>query len=210
MEIMKQKLSHGAKMIKLGNQAKIFRKTFGIREGEKVLLASQCYLYTTAGAIAGILFISTERVAFCSDRSIKTYSTTGELLKFQYKVNCRPPRVLAGETNETGHDLPAKETTAWTLNYTSSGPRLIEIMKQKLSHGAKMVQLGSPGKIFKKTFGIREEEKLLQASPCYLYTTAGAIAGILFVSTERVAFCSDRSIKTYSSTGKLLKFQYKR
>ncbi|KAI3502049.1 hypothetical protein L1887_30080 [Cichorium endivia] len=91
----------------------------------------------------------------------------------------------------------------------SSGPKLIEIMKQKLSHGAKMIQLGSPGKIFKKTFGIREEEKLLQASPCYLYTTAGAIAGILFVSTERVAFCSDRSIKTYSSTGKLLKFQYK-
>ncbi|KAI3698668.1 hypothetical protein L2E82_42391 [Cichorium intybus] len=87
MEIMKQKLSHGAKMIKLGNQAKIFRKTFGIREGEKVLLASQCYLYTTAGAIAGILFISTERVAFCSDRSIKTYSTTGELLKFQYKFS---------------------------------------------------------------------------------------------------------------------------
>ncbi|KAI3502047.1 hypothetical protein L1887_30078 [Cichorium endivia] len=87
MEIMKQKLSHGAKMIKLGNQGKIFRKTFGIREGEKVLLASQCYLYTTAGAIAGILFVSTERVAFCSDRSIKTYSTTGQLLKFQYKVS---------------------------------------------------------------------------------------------------------------------------
>ena len=82
-------------------------------------------------------------------------------------------------------------------------------MKQKLSHGAKMIQLASLGKIFRKTFNIREEEKLLQASQCYLYTTAGAIAGILFVSSERVAFCSDRPMKTYSATGKLLKFHYK-
>ncbi|KAL7607723.1 putative GEM-like protein 8 [Lactuca sativa] len=94
-------------------------------------------------------------------------------------------------------------------NHASSGPKLIEIMKQKLSHGVKMIQLGSQGKIFRKTFGIREEEKLLQASQCFLYTTAGAIAGILFVSTERIAFCSDRSLKTYSPTGELLKFQYK-
>ncbi|CAI9275383.1 unnamed protein product [Lactuca saligna] len=65
----------------------------------------------------------------------------------------------------------------------SSSPKLIEIMKQKLSHGAQMIQLGS--------------------------TPAGAIAGILYVSTERVAFCSDRSLKTYSPTGELLKFQYK-
>ncbi|CAH1414685.1 unnamed protein product [Lactuca virosa] len=58
----------------------------------------------------------------------------------------------------------------------SSSPKLIEIMKQKLSHGAQMIQLGStPGKIFRKTFGIREEEKLLQASQCYLYTTAGEL-----------------------------------
>ncbi|CAH1414683.1 unnamed protein product [Lactuca virosa] len=97
-----------------------------------------------------------------------------------------------------------------TEREASSSPKLIEIMKQKLSHGAQIIQLGStPGKIFRKTFGIREEEKLLQASQCYLYTTAGAIAGILYVSTERVAFCSDRSLTTYSTTGELLKFQYK-
>ncbi|CAH1414687.1 unnamed protein product [Lactuca virosa] len=91
----------------------------------------------------------------------------------------------------------------------SSGPKLIEIMKEMLSHGAKMIQVGSQRKIFRKTFSIREGEKLLKASECNLYTTAGAIAGILFVSTERVAFCSYRSIETYSTTGKLLKFQYK-
>ncbi|KAJ9549461.1 hypothetical protein OSB04_022004 [Centaurea solstitialis] len=91
----------------------------------------------------------------------------------------------------------------WIKNYVSLGPKLIEIMKHKLSHGA------SQCKSFRKNFGLREGEKLLQASQCYLYTTAGAIAGLLFVSTERVAFCSNKFIKTYSTTGKLLKYQYK-
>ena len=91
----------------------------------------------------------------------------------------------------------------------SLGPKLTEIMKHKLSYGEKIIQYGSQDKIFRKNFSIKEGEKLLQASQCYLYTTSGAIAGLLFVSNERVAFCSDRSIKTYSATGKLLKFQYK-
>ncbi|CAI9275379.1 unnamed protein product [Lactuca saligna] len=57
----------------------------------------------------------------------------------------------------------------------SSGPKLIEIMKEMLSHGAKMIQVGSQRKIFRKTFSIREGEKLLKASECNLYTTAGKL-----------------------------------
>ncbi|KAL4569966.1 hypothetical protein LXL04_025615 [Taraxacum kok-saghyz] len=91
----------------------------------------------------------------------------------------------------------------------SSGPKLIETIKEILNLGAQMIQVGSQRKIFRKTFGIREGEKLLKASQCNLYTTAGAIAGILFVSTERVAFCSYKSIEAYSTTGKLINFQYK-
>ncbi|KAL4569965.1 hypothetical protein LXL04_025614 [Taraxacum kok-saghyz] len=250
IEIVKQKLNHGAKMIQLGSLGKIFRKTFSITEEEKLLQAFQCYLYTTAGAIAGILFVSTERVAFCSDRSIKTYSSTGELLKFQYKVSI-PLGKIKGVRESMNMRRPSynyvelvtvDDFSFWFLGFekmgrvlatvgfycdvermkyrvgekgemsvfsSSSGPKLIEMVKQKLNHGAKMIQLDSLGKIFKKTFSIREEEKLLQASQCYLYTTEGEIAGILFVSTERVAFCSDRPMKTYSTTGKLLKFHYK-
>lgn len=91
----------------------------------------------------------------------------------------------------------------------SLGTKLIEIMKHKLTYGAKIIQFGSQDKLFRKNFSTTDKEKLLQASQCYLYTTAGAIAGLMFVSTERVAFCSHKSIKTYSTTGKLLKFQYK-
>jgi len=55
------------------------------------------------------------------------------------------------------------------------GPKLIEIMKHKLSYGAKTLPLDREGKIFSKNFSMSDCEKLLHASRCSLYTTAGAI-----------------------------------
>ncbi|KAJ0740062.1 putative GEM-like protein [Helianthus annuus] len=94
-------------------------------------------------------------------------------------------------------------------NHVSLGPKLLEIVKHKLSYGVKILPLGREGKIFNKNFSARDTEKLLHASRCSIYTTAGAIAGILFVTNERVGFCSDRSVKTYSAAGEMFKFQYK-
>ncbi|CAL5354335.1 unnamed protein product [Camellia sinensis] len=85
-ETVKGKLSLGAKIIRAGGVEKIFKHNFSIREGEKLLKASQCYLSTTAGPIAGLLFISTDKVAFFSDRSIKLSSPTGEFIRIRYKV----------------------------------------------------------------------------------------------------------------------------
>ncbi|XP_008437047.2 GEM-like protein 4 isoform X4 [Cucumis melo] len=79
------KLRLGAKIIRQGGRKNIFKQVFGIVEGEQLLKASQCYLSTSAGPIAGLLFISTEKVAFCSEQSITFSSPTGELLKTPYK-----------------------------------------------------------------------------------------------------------------------------
>lgn len=90
-ETVKGKLSVGAKIIKNGGRENIFRQVFGKGEEEenreKLLKASQCYLSTTAGPIAGILFISTHKVAFCSERPITLpCSPSGILLRTPYKV----------------------------------------------------------------------------------------------------------------------------
>lgn len=85
-ETVKGKLSVGAKIIKKGGRENIFRDVFGVSDGEKLVKASQCYLSTTAGPIAGILFISTEKVAFCSERSIAVQSNSGGILRTPYKV----------------------------------------------------------------------------------------------------------------------------
>lgn len=85
-ETVKGKLSVGARIIKEGGRENIFKHIFGVSDGEKLLKASQCYLSTTAGPIAGILFISTQKVAFCSERSITLPSAKGDCVRTPYKV----------------------------------------------------------------------------------------------------------------------------
>ena len=59
-----------AKKIKKGGRRNIFLEKFDARAGEKMLKASHCFLSTETGAVPGLLFISTEKIAFCSQRSI--------------------------------------------------------------------------------------------------------------------------------------------
>lgn len=85
-ETVKGKLSLGIKILQVGGVSKIFKWNFNVKEGEEVLKTSQCYLSTTSGPIAGLLFISTDKVAFCSERSIKLSSSNGKPLRVCYKV----------------------------------------------------------------------------------------------------------------------------
>lgn len=86
-ETVKGKLSLGARIVRVGGVRKIYKKLFTVSEGEKLLKASQCYLSTTAGPMAGLLFISTHNIAFCSDKSIKLSSPNGEEhVRIHYKV----------------------------------------------------------------------------------------------------------------------------
>ncbi|XP_040966126.1 putative GEM-like protein 8 [Gossypium hirsutum] len=89
------------------------------------------------------------------------------------------------------------------------GPKISETVKGKLSLGARILQVGGVEKIFKQLFSVREGEKLLKACQCHLSTTVGPIAGLLFISSQKVAFCSDRSIKIPSPNGEMLRVHYK-
>ncbi|KAG6773650.1 hypothetical protein POTOM_020942 [Populus tomentosa] len=89
------------------------------------------------------------------------------------------------------------------------GTRITETLKGKLSLGARIIQVGGVKKVFRKLFGVGEGERLLKVCQCYLSTTAGPIAGLLFTSTEKIAFCSERSIKLSSPEGKLTRIHYK-
>ncbi|THG02085.1 putative GEM-like protein 8 [Camellia sinensis] len=99
-ETVKRKLSLGAKIIRAGGVEKIFKHHFSIKEGEKLLKVSQCYLSTTAGPIGGLLFISTNKVAFCSDRSIKLSSPTGEFARIRYKVLIPVEKILRANESQ--------------------------------------------------------------------------------------------------------------
>lgn len=85
-ETVKAKLSLGARIVQAGGVDRVFRHLFGVEEGEKLLKASQCYISTSAGPIAGLLFISTEKIAFHSDRPLTLTSPQGEVTRVPYKV----------------------------------------------------------------------------------------------------------------------------
>ncbi|XP_019166828.1 PREDICTED: GEM-like protein 4 [Ipomoea nil] len=89
-------------------------------------------------------------------------------------------------------------------------PKITDTVKGKLILGAKLLQAGGVQKVFKNNFSpVRDDEKLLKASQCYLSTTSGPMPGLLFVSTHKLAFLSDRSIKIPCSTGKSERMHYK-
>ena len=89
------------------------------------------------------------------------------------------------------------------------GPKLSDTVKGKLTLGAKILQAGGVEKMFRQWFSVDKNENLLRASQCYLSTTAGPIAGLLFVSTARVAFRSDRSLAVSTPRGDKARVPYK-
>lgn len=107
-ETVKGKLRLGAKIIQEGGRENIFKQVFGVREGEELLKASQCYLSTTAGPLPGLLFISTEKVAFCSERSITFPSPNGQFVRKPYKVVI-PVRKIERANRSENMDKPQQK-----------------------------------------------------------------------------------------------------
>ncbi|WOL18931.1 GEM-like protein 4 [Canna indica] len=99
-ETLKGKFNLGTKILQAGGVERVFRKNFCIEKGEKLLKAFQCYLSTTAGPIAGMLFISNKKIAFHSDRSLRLTSPKGNLARVPYKVLIPVERVKRASQSE--------------------------------------------------------------------------------------------------------------
>ncbi|KAH9612130.1 hypothetical protein KSS87_002610 [Heliosperma pusillum] len=127
----------------------------------------------------------------------------GLLSRFVYDEasNMQPMKLLPvpSGNNNVDMSLTIKHTKVESVLSTVN-----KLLRRTLSIGAKI------DKVFRQIFSVREEEELLRASRCCLSTTAGPIPGRLFISTVKLAFCSDRAIaKVTSPTGELLQFHYK-
>jgi len=109
--------------------------------------------------------------------------------------------------------LVTQWSCSWLINLwwyaVKLGPKISDTVKGKLSLGARILQVGGVEKVFMQLFSVKNGEKLLKASQCYISTTSGPLAGLLFISTHKVSFCSERSIKAYSSNGHLIRIHYK-
>ncbi|CAL0310873.1 unnamed protein product [Lupinus luteus] len=88
-------------------------------------------------------------------------------------------------------------------------PKISETVKGKLSLGAQILKAGGLERVFKHFLASKDRESLLKVSQCYLSTTSGPLAGFLFISTHKVAFCTERSIKVFNGKGQMCRIRYK-
>ncbi|KAL5140302.1 GEM-like protein 4 [Glycine soja] len=216
-ETVKRKLSLGARILQVGGVEKVFKQFFSVREGERLLKVS-----TTSGPLAGLLFISTDKVAFCSERSMKVFTQKGHMLRIYYTTSLLHNLVVGTPVISATYDqlqksvnryLPGPATQCQYSTTTSKQMRLrtniSETVKRKISLGARILRVGGVEKVFKQFFSMEEGERLLKVSQCYLSTTSGPLAGFLFISTDKVAFCSERSMKVFTRKGHMLRIRYK-
>ncbi|MBA0735107.1 hypothetical protein Gogos_018982 [Gossypium gossypioides] len=61
----------------------------------------------------------------------------------------------------------------------------------RIAQGTKVLAEGGYEKIFGQTFETVPEEQLQNSFACYLSTSAGPVMGVLYVSTAKLAYCSD-------------------
>jgi len=64
----------------------------------------------------------------------------------------------------------------------------------RIAQGTKVLAEGGYEKIFRQTFDTVPEEQLKKSYACYLSTSAGPVMGILYLSTAKLAFCSDNPL----------------
>ncbi|TXG55980.1 hypothetical protein EZV62_017293 [Acer yangbiense] len=82
-----------------------------------------------------------------------------------------------------------------------TGHSVSEVAWGKVNLTAKAITEGGFESLFKQTFQTDPNEKLKKTFACYLSTTTGPVAGTLYLSTARVAFCSDRPLSFAAPSG---------
>ncbi|XP_054811499.1 GEM-like protein 2 isoform X3 [Prosopis cineraria] len=83
------RLVEGTKVLTYGGYDRVFENTFGIMQGEKLLKQYACYISTSTGPSIGTLYISTKRLAFCSDYALRYYPVSPHNSQSIYYKICR-------------------------------------------------------------------------------------------------------------------------
>ncbi|OIV93045.1 hypothetical protein TanjilG_20707 [Lupinus angustifolius] len=79
------RIAQGTKVLAEGGYEKIFLRTFDTVPGEHLQNSFACYLSTSAGPVMGVVYISTAKLAYCSDNPL-SYTTDDQTEWSYYKV----------------------------------------------------------------------------------------------------------------------------
>lgn len=82
-----------------------------------------------------------------------------------------------------------------------TGPSVSEAAWGKLNLTAKALTEGGFEPLYKQIFPTDPNEQLKKTFACYLSTTTGPVSGTLYLSSTKVAFCSDRPLSFRAPSG---------
>uniref|UniRef100_A0A803PDS4 GRAM domain-containing protein n=1 Tax=Cannabis sativa TaxID=3483 RepID=A0A803PDS4_CANSA len=91
-----------------------------------------------------------------------------------------------GEATKKAEDFAGN-----TWQHLKTGPSFADAAMGRIAQGTKVLAEGGYEKIFRQTFETVPEELLQNSFACYLSTSAGPVMGVLYVSTAKLAYCSD-------------------
>lgn len=95
----------------------------------------------------------------------------------------------AAEASKKAEDLAGN---VW--QHLKTGPSVTDAAVGRIAQGTKVLAEGGYDKVFRQSFETVPEEKLLKYYACYLSTSAGPVMGIIYLSTAKLAFCSDNPL----------------
>ena len=82
------RIAQGTKVLAEGGHDKIFRQAFSAPPDEQLRKSYACYLSTSAGPVMGVMYLSTARVAFCSDTPLSYEAAGGDGIEWSYYKVC--------------------------------------------------------------------------------------------------------------------------
>ncbi|KAH7520473.1 hypothetical protein FEM48_Zijuj08G0147600 [Ziziphus jujuba var. spinosa] len=94
-----------------------------------------------------------------------------------------------GEATKKAEDLAGN-----TWQHLKTSPSFADAAMGRIAQGTKVLAEGGYEKVFRQSFETVPEEQLLNSYACYLSTSAGPVMGMLYVSTEKLAYCSDNPL----------------
>ncbi|KAF3332692.1 GEM-like protein 8 [Carex littledalei] len=152
-----------------------------------------------AAAVSAIGLIVKRQNSFLSITKFISFNQNFVILGQVIGIPAGSPKTYAKE------DFPSVSRSEEALEQNSS-----ETTKRNLSLGKRILQAHSGvERLFRKSFSVDQNERLLKGHHCCLYTTDGPIRGVLFISTKRIAFCSDKPLLFTSPKGEIVKVPYK-
>ncbi|KAK1432278.1 hypothetical protein QVD17_09173 [Tagetes erecta] len=78
--------------------------------------------------------------------------------------------------------------------HLKTGSSITDAAVGRIAQGTKVLAEGGYDKIFRTTFQTIPDERLIKSYACFLSTSAGPVMGLLYISTTKLAFCSDNPL----------------